>query len=126
MSDTLLSHALPVSEAPTAPAVDAHTIEHVRREQQHYLAVYGVLVAGTILTVAMYYVHFDEVWQTVGVALLIAAVKASFVAAIFMHLLHGQRDVFKIMFCTGVFAVCMLALSVSSLFSIPGSGHYLR
>lgn len=126
MSDTLVSHAPPVSHAPTAPAVDAHTIAHVRREQKHYLTVYGVLVAGTVLTVAMYYVHFDEMWQTVGVALLIAAVKASFVAAIFMHLLHGQRDLYKILLSTGLFAAAMLALSVSSLFSIPGSGHYLR
>lgn len=123
MSETLLSHALPL---PAAPSVDEHTIEHVRREQKHYLAVYGVLLAGTVLTVAMYYVHFDEVWQTVGVALAIATVKASFVAAIFMHLWRGQRDVYTILFFTAIFAAGMLALSVSSLFSIPGTGHYLR
>jgi caa(3)-type oxidase subunit IV len=120
MSDSLLSHALPIS--PEAPA-DAH---HLRREQKRYLAVYAALIAGTVLTVAMYYVHFSEVWQTVGVALLIATAKASFVAAIFMHLWHGQRDVYKILFFTGVFAAALLGLSVGSVFSLPGSGHYLR
>lgn len=120
MADSLLSHALPVTTE--APA-DAH---HLRREHRRYLAVYAALIAGTVLTVAMYYVHFSEVWQTVGVALSIAAVKASFVAAIFMHLWHGQRDVYKILFFTGVFAAALMGLSVCSVFSLPGSGHYLR
>lgn len=120
MSDTLLTQALAVS--PATPA-DAHPIQ---REQKRYLAVYALLVAGTVLTVGMYYVHFHEVWQTVGVALAIAAVKAGFVAAIFMHLWHGQRDVYKMLFCTGVFVAALLALTVFSVFSLPGSGHYLR
>ena len=98
----------------------------IQREQKRYLAVYAVLIAGTVLTVAMYYFHFEEVWQTVSVALLIAAVKASFVAAIFMHLWHGQRDIYKLLFLTAVFAAAMLGLSVFSVFSLPGSGHYLR
>ena len=120
MSDSLLSHV--ISIPPAAPA-DAH---HIQREQRRYLAGYAVLVAGTVLTVAMYYVHFHEVWQTVSVALAIATVKASFVAAIFMHLWHGQRDVYKILFFTGVFAAALLGLSVFAFFSLPGSGHYMR
>lgn len=120
MSDSLRSHALPVS---SASAAGAHAIE---RERKRYLTVYLVLIAGTALTVAMYYVHFDQVWQTVSVALLIAAVKASFVATIFMHLWHGQRDIYKLLLFTSVFAATMLAFTVYSLFSLPGSGHYLR
>jgi caa(3)-type oxidase subunit IV len=123
MSDTLLSHALPLPQEPDAPAVDAH---HLQRAHKRYLTVYGVLIVGTVLTVAMYYVHFDELWQTVGVALAIAAVKASFVAAIFMHLWHGQRDIYRIMFFTFVFAAVLLGLTISSVYSLPGSGHYLR
>jgi caa(3)-type oxidase subunit IV len=123
MSVTLLSHSLPVTAESHAMAADAH---HLRREQKFYLSVYGVLIVGTVLTVAMYYVHFDELWQTVGVALLIATVKASFVAAIFMHLWHGQRDIYKILFFTCVFAAGLLGLSVCAIFSLPGSGHYLR
>ena len=120
MSDTLLYTALPASPA---PAVGPH---ETKREQQRYLTVYAVLIAGTVLTVAMYYVHFDEVWQTVSVALLIAAVKAAFVAAVFMHLWHGQRDVYRLLLFTGLFVAVLFALTTYSHFSLPGSGHYLR
>lgn len=107
----------------SALTADSHEI---RCEQRRYLAVYGALLAGTALTVAMYYVHFDEVWQTVIVALLIAVAKATCVAAVFMHLWHGQRPVYKILVLTAVFAAFMMGLSVYSLFSLPGTGHYLR
>ncbi|HJT35034.1 MAG TPA: cytochrome C oxidase subunit IV family protein [Pirellulales bacterium] len=120
MPDNLLSHALPM---PPASPAGAHDLQ---REQKHYLAVYAVLVAGTVLTVAMYYVHFEALWQTVTVALLIAAAKAACVAAIFMHMWHGQRDVYKLLFFTGVFVATLFVLTTYSLFSLPGSGHYLR
>lgn len=109
--------------ASNVPVENPHDVQH---EQKRYLAVYAVLVVGTVLTVAMYYVHFEELWQTVGVALLIAATKAAFVAAIFMHLWHGQRDIYKILFFTGVFVATMFALTTYAHFSLPGLGHYLR
>jgi len=111
------------SAVPSSPSTDAHEF---RGEQKLYLAVYAVLVVGTVLTVAMYYVHFEALWQTVGVALLIAAAKATFVAAIFMHLWHGQRDVYKVVFYTVVIVAFLFALTVFSRFSLPTLGHYLR
>lgn len=114
--------------AATSPSIapSAATIQAIQRERKGYLAVYAVLLVGTVLTVAMYYVHFDAVWQMVAVALLIAATKAAFVAAVFMHLWHGQRDIYRIIFFTSVFAVAMLGFLTYSFFSLPGSGHYLR
>lgn len=120
MSDATLVHARPTSSAAT---VDT---DHVREEQKRFLAVYGVLVVGTVLTVAMYYVHFAEMWQTIGVALLIAAVKASFVAAVFMHLWHGERDIHGIILYTCVGVTALFALSIFSIYNIPGTGHFLR
>lgn len=102
------------------------TIQKIQRERKLYALVYAVLLAGTVFTVAMYYVHFDAVWQMVAVALLIAATKAAFVAAVFMHLWHGQRDIYRILFFTGVFVAGLLGFLTYSLFSLPGSGHYLR
>lgn len=119
---SLSAEASPAS-APGALEASAHD---VRREQRRYLAVYAVLIAGTVLTVAMYYVHFDAAWQTVGVALLIASVKAACVAAIFMHLWHGQRDLYKLLFLTAVFAAVLFALTTYARFSLPRLGHYLR
>lgn len=107
-------------------APSAATIQAIQRERKRYLMVYAVLLVGTVLTVAMYYVHFEAVWQTIGVALLIAAVKAAFVAAVFMHLWHGQRDIYSIVFLTSIFVAALLGFLTYSLFSLPGSGHYLR
>jgi caa(3)-type oxidase subunit IV len=120
MSNISLSSESVVS---TARSEDAHEI---RGEQQRYLAVYAVLVVGTVLTVAMYYVHFEALWQTVGVALLIAAAKATCVATIFMHLWHGQRDIYKVVIFTGVIVAFMFALTIYAHFSLPALGHYVR
>ncbi len=120
MSSEGPAHTLPT---PSAPTVDLH---HVQLEQRRFLTVYAVLIFGTVLTVAMYYVHFEEMWQTVAVALLIAAVKGAFVAAVFMHLWHGERDVHKILLYTGVVVAALFGLSIFSIFNIPGSGHLLR
>lgn len=122
MSESSLSPGSPAVTISPSPAA----IQAIERERKRYLVVYAVLILGTILTVAMYYVHFDEVWQMVSVALLIAAVKAAFVASIFMHLWHGQRDIYRILFFTGVFAATMLGFLTFSLFSLPGMGHYLK
>lgn len=113
-------HALSTSTEPTAE------FHHVHLEQKRFLTVYAVLIIGTILTVAMYYVHFEEMWQTVAVALLIAAVKGACVAAVFMHLWHGERDVYTILLYTSVVVAALFGLSIFSIFNIPGSGHYLR
>lgn len=110
----------------TALSPSEATIQKIQREQKRYLAVYAVLLVGTVLTVAMYYVHFDAVWQMVAVALLIAATKAAFVAAVFMHLWHGERDIYKIILYTGVCVAALLGFLTYSFFSLPGSGHYLR
>jgi len=103
--------------------VDVH---HVQLEQKRFLIVYAVLIVGTVLTVGMYYVHFEEMWQTIAVALLIAAVKGACVAAVFMHLWHGERDLYHILLYTGVVVVGLFSLTILSIFNLPGSGHYLR
>lgn len=126
MSDTSLSPAPPVTSAPPvshASPAGGHDLQRVR---QRFLVVYAILVLGTALTVAMYYVHFDAVWQTVTVALGIAAFKGACVAAIFMHLWHGERHVHRILFFTGVFAAGMLGLSTYAVYSLPDLAHYLR
>lgn len=120
MSNISLS---PGSTEPCAPSAGAH---ETQGEQQRYLMVYAVLMFGTVLTVAMYYVHFEELWQTVTVALLIATAKATCVAAIFMHLWHSQRDIYKVVFYTCVIVAFMFALTIYSHYSLPALGYYLR
>jgi caa(3)-type oxidase subunit IV len=110
----------------TAPPVTPADVHHFQLEQKRFLAVYAVLVVGTVLTVAMYYVHFEEMWQTVSVALLIAAAKGTCVAAVFMHLWRGERDIYLIILYTGVVVAGLFGLSVFSIFSVPGPGPLLR
>lgn len=57
--------------------------------QSTYYAVFGALIALTVLTVGVATVPLGE-WHTV-VGLAIAGVKALLVALFFMHLLHSSR-----------------------------------
>jgi caa(3)-type oxidase subunit IV len=125
MSEATMSEAAPPHALTAIPVSEADT-HHIRLEQKRFLTVYAVLVAGTVLTVAMYYVHFEEVWQTVSVALLIAAAKGACVAAVFMHLWHGERDIYRIIVYTGVVVVGLFGLSIFSIFSVPGAGLFPR
>lgn len=56
-----------------------------------YYAIFGALMLGTVLTVAVSYVHLPRFWA-LFVGLLIASVKASLVVAFFMHL-KGERAI---------------------------------
>lgn len=120
-----MSEAILISEPAeaTAPSAD---VEHVLHMRKQFLRVYGALVVGTVLTVAMYYVYFEEMWQTITVALLIASVKGSFVAAVFMHLWRAQKSLYTILLYTGVVAVGLFALSVYSIFSVPAPHYFVR
>jgi cytochrome c oxidase subunit 4 len=57
----------------------------VSKHVKAYYGVFGALAVLTIVTVAVAQYHFSDVGNVV-VALIIAAFKASLVAAIFMHL----------------------------------------
>lgn len=120
MSDT---PSIPATPEATAPSAD---VEHVLHMRKLFLRVYGVLVVGTVLTVAMYYVYFEEMWQTVTVAMLIASAKGSCVAAVFMHLWHAQKSLSTILVYTGVVAVGLFALTIYSFFSVPAPHYFVR
>ncbi|MBI1827597.1 MAG: cytochrome C oxidase subunit IV family protein [Planctomycetes bacterium] len=59
----------------------ADTDKHVRL----YLTVFAALAVGTVVTVAANQLHVEHA-LAIGIALGIATVKASLVAAVFMHL----------------------------------------
>jgi caa(3)-type oxidase subunit IV len=64
--------------------------EH-RDMKRAYLAVFGVLTVGTILTMAAAGITFQNVLINILVAVAIAAFKATCVMAIFMHLKYDDR-----------------------------------
>lgn len=95
----------------------ADTPEAIRRSIRIYLFVGAVLFIGTVLTVLVatqpwldFGKHgFDAMDAVVGFA--IAAVKASLVAAIFMHLNHEKKAIYWIFGSGIVFVIALFALT---------------
>ena len=79
---------------------------HVRT----YLIIFGALLIGTVLTVAMYYVDFSSMALTVAIALFIASIKAFLVAGYFMHLLSEKKLVYGVLVLSAIFFVGLMGL----------------
>jgi cytochrome c oxidase subunit 4 len=95
---------------------DSHDIS---KQVKVYLAVFGALLVGTVLTVAMYYVHFESVAVTVTIALVIATIKASLVGAYFMHLISEKTTIYAVMVTTVFFFAALMGLTLFSMGDIP-------
>lgn len=93
--------------------------EYIHKTIKKYLMVGGILFAGTILTVAMYYVHIPSVAATIAVALLIASVKAAFVAGVFMHLSDERKMIYGILLCTVCFLISLMGLTLWAMNDFP-------
>ena len=93
--------------------------EHISKHIRIYVGVFIALLIGTVLTVAMYYKHFESVAITVAVALVIATAKASLVAGFFMHLVSEKRAIYAILAFTAFFFAGMLALIIWSAYDLP-------
>ena len=66
----------------TDPAADHHV---------NYLAIFYALIVLTVVTVAVAFKRFDDELINVGIALLVASVKAILVSRYFMHLKFEGR-----------------------------------
>ena len=92
--------------------MSGHGPEEIKKTIRTYLKVLGVLVVGTIATVGASYLHFDSMAMTVGLALLIASVKAGFVALYFMHLIDEQKIIYKLLGLTTFFFLGLMVLII--------------
>jgi len=86
----------------------AHEGEHSHAKQ--YGIVFGILVFLTVITVAAARVDFGA--MNLVIAMLIASVKASFVALIFMHLKHEN----PLTWLYAMFPIVLLFLLIGLLF----------
>jgi len=91
----------------------------VQKSVRGYMIVFAMLMVFTILTVAASRFHF-AVPIAIAVALVIAAMKGSMVAAVFMHLSHEKRWIYGTLILTVVFFFVLLMLPV--LTSLDGLG----
>ena len=89
-----------------------------------YVGVFLALLVGTVLTVSMYYVHFESVALTVTIALFIASVKAFLVAGYFMHLMSEKKMIYAVLGTTVFFFAAMMYLTVWARDQMPDGTVY--
>ena len=91
-----------------------HSTDHAVDIDKHvkvYIAVFVTLMVLTIVTVAVSRVHLP-IQYAVTVALAVALVKGSLVAAYFMHLVSEKKLIYAVLALTVAFFVVLLALPV--------------
>lgn len=81
--------------------------EHVRQEIRRYLIVFGALAVLTIVTVAISQLHLPT-REAILLALVVATIKGSLVAAFFMHLLSERKLIYAVLVLTVFFFGMML------------------
>jgi caa(3)-type oxidase subunit IV len=74
-----------------------------------YLVVFGALLALTVATVGVSYLNLP-IGTGIAVGLAIAALKATLVAAVFMHLRHERALIYATLSATAFVAVTLVAL----------------
>ena len=79
----------------------------VRKSVRRYITVFVALMAFTIITVVAARFHF-AIPIAITIALIIATLKGSMVAAVFMHLSHEKRAIYGALLLTVVFFIVLL------------------
>ena len=87
--------------------MSASDAEAIRKQTRIYVGVFIALAVGTVLTVAVSYLHMP-VALAILVALVIASFKGSLVAAFFMHLSHERKVIYWVLLLTVVFFVALM------------------
>ncbi|HTL69738.1 MAG TPA: cytochrome C oxidase subunit IV family protein [Candidatus Eisenbacteria bacterium] len=87
--------------------MSGHTQEEIRHHVSIYLRVFGALLILTVLTVGVSYLHLP-LHAAIAVALIIATVKASLVAAFFMHLAGEKKIILAVLLLAAFFFVFLL------------------
>jgi cytochrome c oxidase subunit 4 len=85
-------------------------IDHAADIDRHvkiYISVFVALMALTIITVAISRLHLP-IPEAVTIALIVAAIKGSLVAAFFMHLISEKKVIYAVLAITVAFFVVLL------------------
>ena len=93
--------------------MSGNSVEEIRKETRVYIMVFVALAALTLITVGVSYLHLS-VGAAIALALLIASIKGSLVAAFFMHLISERKLVFAVLILTLVFFLALMFLPLGS------------
>ena len=91
-------------------SADAHDIQS---EVRKYYAVFAALLVLSCVTVAVNRLHLSPS-RAIGLALVIATVKASLVACVFMHLLSEKRFIYSVLAMTVVFFFALMLIPLGT------------
>ena len=94
--------------------------ESIRKSIKTYIMVGAALFVFTGITVAVNQVHL-AVPMAITVALIIATMKGSMVASIFMHLSHEKKWIYGALLLTVVFFVVLLFLPLLTVSDTIGT-----
>ena len=94
---------------------DHDSPENIKREMTRYIGVFLALAALTGLTVWVRFKLQLPEKQAIIVALIIATVKGSLVAAFFMHLLSEKKLIYSVLVITVVFFAVLMWLPVHDI-----------
>ena len=83
----------------------------IDRQVRVYITVFVALMALTLITVAVSYLHLPPA-MAITVALLVATVKGTLVACYFMHLISEKRLIIAVLLITAFKFVVLLALPI--------------
>jgi cytochrome c oxidase subunit IV len=91
-----------------------HAVDHAADIDKHvkqYIAVFVALMALTIITVAISRLHLP-VAEAVAIAMIVASIKGSLVALVFMHLISEKKLIYAVLLLTVAFFVVLLFVPV--------------
>lgn len=87
--------------------MSGHSAEEIKKETRVYILVFVALAALTLVTVGVSYLHLS-MGAAIALALFIATIKGSLVAAFFMHLISERKLIYAVLILTAVFFVALL------------------
>jgi cytochrome c oxidase subunit 4 len=91
----------------------AHSPEDIRKETRVYIFVFIALAALTVVTVGISYLDLST-GPAVALALFVALIKGSLVAAFFMHLLSERKLIYAVLVFTVFFFLALIFLPLGS------------
>jgi cytochrome c oxidase subunit IV len=92
--------------------METASAESIRKHVRVYVTVFVALMALTLITVTISTLHLGTT-AAIIVALCIAGIKASLVAAYFMHLLTEKKLIYAALTLTVVLFLALMVLPVS-------------
>ena len=87
----------------------------VKKSVRSYITVFVMLMVFTVITVGAASFHF-AVPLAIAIALIIATMKGSMVAGVFMHLISEKKVIYAVLILTAAFFLLVLLLPSLTVF----------